>query len=30
LNQDVTAPTSRFHYGSKVPVFTITAFITIL
>ena len=30
IESDFTAPTSRFHYGSKVPVVTITAFITIL
>ena len=30
IESDFTASTSRFHYGSKVPVVTITAFITIL
>jgi len=30
LNQILRRQTSRFHYGSKVPVVTITAFITIL
>jgi hypothetical protein len=30
VESDFTAPNSRFHYGSKVPAVTITAFITIL
>ena len=30
IESDFTAPTSRFHYGSKVPVVTKTAFTTIL
>jgi hypothetical protein len=30
LNQILKPQTSRFHYGSKVPVITITVFITIL
>jgi hypothetical protein len=30
LNQILRRQTSRFHYGSKVPAVTITAFITIL
>jgi hypothetical protein len=30
LNQILKRKISRFHYGSKVPVVTITVFITIL
>jgi len=30
LNQILKRQTSRFHYGSKFPVVTITVFITIL
>ena len=30
LNQILWRQTSRFHYGQKVPVVTITAFLTIL
>jgi hypothetical protein len=30
LNQILKCQTSRFHYGSKVPAVTITAFITIV
>jgi hypothetical protein len=30
LDQILKRQTSRFHYGSKVPVVTITVFITIL
>jgi hypothetical protein len=30
LNQILRRQTSRFHYGKKVPVVTITAFLTIL
>ena len=30
LNQILRRQTSRFHYGSKVPLVTVTAFLTIL
>ena len=30
MNQSLRRKTSRFHYGSKVPVVAITPFITIL
>jgi hypothetical protein len=30
LNQILRRQTSRFHYGYKVPVVTITAFLTIV
>jgi hypothetical protein len=30
VESDFKAPTSRFHYGSKVPAVTITVFITIM